>query len=114
MKQVTYAGTTFTTGTAIADALLALVEALGASGGSASVRFPALNSVGDVTAVDVVVGPASEVVAVTVPSTTPELVDDEIVAGFEQRVRNLSHPRAVASSESPVAVWDDGEVADFR
>jgi len=114
MKQVTYAGTTFTTGTDIADALLSLVEALGANGSSASVRLPAVGAGGDITDVDVVIGPASEVVAVTVQSTAPELVDAETVAGFEKRVRDLDRPRPVASSQEVVPGWDDDEVADFR
>lgn len=114
MKQVTYAGTTFTTGTAIADALLGLVEALGANGASASVHLPALGDDGEIRDVDIVVGPASEVVAMTVPSAQPELVDVETVAGFEKRVRELDHPRAVASSNDVAPVWDDDEVADFR
>ena len=106
MKQVTYAGTSFITGNAIADSLLTLVAALGATSGTAEVHVPALDDELRVTSVDLVIGPASEVVAVGIASTAPELIDDASVLDLETQARALSHPHPVASSADTDRVWD--------
>jgi hypothetical protein len=106
MKQVTYAGTSFVTGSAIADSLLALVAALGVTSGTASVKVPALDDNNDITSVDLVIGPASEVVAIGVTTSAPEIIDADIVRDLDDRVRALAHPRAVASSDDLDRVWD--------
>lgn len=106
MKQVTYAGTSFITGTAIADSLLAFVAALGVSRGTASVHVPALGDDEQITSVDLVVGPASEVVAIGVSTLGPELIDDATVLDLDERVRALSVPRASATTDSMVPIWE--------
>ncbi|GAB3605735.1 hypothetical protein GCM10027413_11440 [Conyzicola nivalis] len=105
MKQVTYAGTSFITGTAIADSLLSLVAALGASSDSASVHVPALDTDDEVGSVDLVIGPASEVVAVAFKTDVPELIDEAAVDSLDQQTRALSRPQAVASSHDMDRIW---------
>lgn len=106
MKQVTYAGTSFITGNAIADSLLALVAALGVSRETASVHIPALDDDERVTSVDLVIGPASEVVAVGVQTSAPELIDDAAVIDLDGRARALTVPQAVATSEQMPPIWE--------
>jgi len=106
MKQVTYAGTSFITGTAIADSLLALVAALGVSRETASVHVPAIGDDDKVTSVDLVIGPASEVVAIGIESSAPELIDDAAVLELDDRARALKVPQAVATSEQVPPIWE--------
>jgi len=106
MKQVTYAGTSFITGTAIADSLLALVAALGVSRETASVHVPALGDDLQITSVDLVVGPASEVVAIGVSTPGPELIDDAAVLDLDDRARALAVPRASATTEAMAPIWE--------
>jgi hypothetical protein len=105
MKQVTYAGTSFITGTAIADSLLSLVAALGASNDSASVHVPALDADDRLTSVDLVIGPASEVVAIAIQGKAPELIDESAVQFLDQQARALARPHAVASSHDMDSIW---------
>ena len=106
MKQVTYAGTSFITGTAIADSLLALVAALGVSRETASVNIPALDADERVTSVDLVIGPASEVVAIGITTAAPELIDDAAVLDLDDRARSLTVPQAVATTEQMPPIWE--------
>ena len=110
MKQVTYAGTSFITGNAIADSLLALVAALGVSRGTAAVQVPALDDNGEITSVDLVIGPASEVVAIAIATSSPELIDTDAVRELDDRVRALAQPQAVASSHDIERVWDSPDL----
>jgi hypothetical protein len=106
MKQVTYAGTSFITGTAIADSLLALVAALGVSRETAAVHVPALGDDESITSVDLVIGPASEVVAIGVETSAPELIDAAAVLDLDDRARALTIPQAKATSEQMPPIWE--------
>lgn len=106
MKRVTYAGTSFVTGTDIADSLLALVAALGVNSETAAVHVPAIDDNDQITSVDLVIGPSSEVVAMTIQSSASELVDVDVVNGFDERARSLAIPHAVASSEEMAPIWE--------
>jgi hypothetical protein len=118
MKQVTYAGTSFVTGSAVADALLALVSALGQSGETAEVQVPAITVTDGATSVDLVIGPASEVVAVLVTTDLPELIDTDVVRSLERQTRALASPKAVLSEQELPSDWDapdiDGPTAARR
>ena len=106
MKQVTYAGTSFVTGSAIADSLLALVAALGVSRETASVHVPAIGDDEQITSVDLVIGPASEVVAMAIETSTPELIDDVAIHDLDERTRALTVPQAVATSDLVSPIWE--------
>jgi hypothetical protein len=64
MKQVIYAGGTFLTSDAIAEALLHYAEELANHGRAASITVPAVGSEGEIE-VQVLVGPASQLMAET-------------------------------------------------
>jgi hypothetical protein len=99
MKQVTYAGSSFATGSAIADAIVRLTTALGSSQATASVTVPCFDAHGKRTTVDLVVGPASEVFAILIDSDVEELVDDAVVRELDARAEEAGPPHAVASRE---------------
>lgn len=109
MKQVTYAGKSFVTGSNIADAVVRLTAALGLSHETATVSIPAVDENGHRTTADLVLGPATEVLAIAVLSDFDEIVDQAIVAALDERVRLLAPPRAVASSTDMPRVAHLGE-----
>jgi len=115
MKQITYAGTSFVTGTDIADALLTLAAALGGSAATASVRVPALAGDNTVTTIDLVIGPASEIIASVVHPTVDELVDEAAVRDLNLKVDALSRPSAeVATTTDSLPVgWNSPDFGDL-
>jgi hypothetical protein len=106
MKRVTYAGTSFVTGTLLADSLLDLVAALGSHGATASVTLPSVDEDGRVASVDLVIGPSSEVIAVDSPERDPELVDDAALTSLEDHRAALSPPRAEVSGADIEPGWN--------
>ncbi|MCU1424274.1 MAG: hypothetical protein JWM51_565 [Microbacteriaceae bacterium] len=110
MKRVSYAGTSFITGSEIADALLGFVAALGLSGESARVNIPAVDFDSVPTIVDLVIGPSSEIVAIRLPTAGVELQDKEVVHDLEERARNLARPRGVASTADVGESWSRPDV----
>jgi len=115
MKQITYAGTSFVTGTDIADALLALAAALGGSAATASVRVPALAGDNTLTTVDLVIGPASEIVANAVQVAGDELVDEAAVRDLNLQAEALSRPvaEAATTTDSLSAGWNSPDLDDL-
>jgi hypothetical protein len=111
MKRVSYAGTSFVTGSEIAEALLAFIAALGLSGESAQVTIPALDLDSVPTTVDLVIGPASEIVALQLPVSGDELRDDAVVQYLHDRARDLARPRGVAATADDVSErWNQPDV----
>jgi hypothetical protein len=113
MKQVTYAGATFVTGTDIADALIVLATTLGTHGGAAAVRVPAVDDANGVRSLDIVFGSSTGLVAVELFPTIEELVDTECVAALAERSREISGPRVIPSSEAPPTGWSDPDLDDW-
>ena len=109
VKQITYAGATFVTGDAIAGALLDLVAELGSTVSTMNVEIPAYDGENpNVTMVDFVIGPSSEMVAIPVTSEHDELEDGDAVAGLRARAAslNIAHPIAVADDEDADRAFD--------
>lgn len=100
MKRVIYAGSEFLTGDEIASALLRYSAALAEVGEAETVTIPAVEDDGSVGSVDLLVGPASQIVAIPAGRGTTELVDAGIVAELEARTRRL-RPVAVMDPEPP-------------
>ena len=115
MKQITYAGMTFVTGTDIADALLSLVAALGDSATTASVRVPALDRDKAITTIDLVIGPSSEMVASLVDTTDDELLDPAAVSVLDSQTKSLWRPRATAATsvDSLPSGWNEPDLDDL-
>ena len=110
MKQITYAGKSFVTGTDLADAVMRLTAALGLSHETAGVTIPAMDENGHITTADLVLGPATEVLAIAIASDGEEIVDAQIVAGLDERTRVLAPARTVASTEPLPGSWSATEL----
>lgn len=112
MKRVTYAGTSFITGSEIADALLRLVAALGLSGQTASVHIPAHDDDAGRVSVDIVIGPTSEVLAVEIDNVGPELIDEEVVDLLTEQTRLLARPHAEPAEDDRPRGWSDQDATE--
>lgn len=87
MKRIRYAGGSFLTGDAIADALLDYATALARAGTADHVIVPGLGADEAPTSVDVVVGPASQLIAEHEESGAEEPHHEEFVADLRRRTR---------------------------
>ena len=89
MDRIHYAGDSILTGSAIARALLEYAQALAKVGTSATVDIPTRESDGSLGRSSLLVGPASQLIADAEESAYDEIVDDELVAHFEQETAKL-------------------------
>jgi hypothetical protein len=103
VKRILYAGSEIVTGDDIADALMRYSAALAEVGDAETVTIPAVIADGSVASVDMLVGPASQIVAMPTGAGEVELVDDAVIAELESRTRRL-RPVAVVDPEPPVEV----------
>ena len=110
MKQITYAGKSFVTGTDLADAVMRLTAALGLSHETAGVTIPAMDENGHITTADLVLGPATEVLAIAIDSDQEEIVDAEVVAQLDERTRRLEPTRTIASTDPIPGSWSVNEL----
>src|SRR5690606_32012646 len=87
MKRVSYAGGEFLTGDLIPDALLDYAAALARAGQADHVAAPGIGGDDRVTRFDLVVGPASQLIAESLEVAGEELEAEEFVAELELRGR---------------------------
>jgi hypothetical protein len=80
MKNIHYAGEVLMTGDAIADAVVQYAETLAKHGTSASIGIPVVTDSGVTTEANFLLGPASQLVAVTMDSDFADPQDDELIA----------------------------------
>jgi hypothetical protein len=101
MKRVSYAGVSFLTTDGVADALLRFVAALGLRHNAETVEIPAVGDRGDMVPVQLVIGPASELVSMPETSDMDEPDTSAVITSLNRRTDALSRPRAVAYEEQP-------------
>lgn len=87
MKRVSYSGQVFLTGDAVADALLEYAAVLARAGQADRVTVPGIGEGGRVTRFDLLVGPASQIIAEAVEHLNEDLVDEALIADLEVRGR---------------------------
>jgi hypothetical protein len=106
MKSVSYAGLTFSTADAIADALLLLAAALGQNERAETVEIPVVDDDGRPNSVQLVIGPASQFISRPFDSPYADPSDEELLDGLRRRIRSLDMPRAAAVSHSEFDRFD--------
>jgi hypothetical protein len=106
MKRITYAGETLVTSDEVADALTVLASALGTAQKSATVEIPVFDEDGSSEIASLVIGPASELVAVPLksPGTDPETTATvaklhEMKETLARRYRDLGPGKDVPDSD---------------
>lgn len=85
MRRITYAGTSLVTGNDLAESLLDYARALAAQGSSDTVFLPARTASGSVEQVEILIGPASQLVSEPADLEGPEVVDTDVVADLRRR-----------------------------
>lgn len=94
MKRVTYGGGSILTGDRIADALLDYAAALARAESADHLRVPAVGADGLPAVVDVVLGPASQLLAEAEGVAGGDLEDAAFVEELEHRARLAAAGRA--------------------
>jgi hypothetical protein len=107
MKRINYIGRDLLTGDRIADAIMEYATVLARRARADRVDIPVL--IDDrVSHVEVILGPASQLMVESVQDGREEPVDDALVADLEQRAGRLRDPRPMAVPEgSSVELSDD-------
>lgn len=86
MKRILYASAEFTTDDAVADALLEYASILAIVNSADVVTFPGLDSDGTVRQMQIVIGPASQLIAIET-DVTGELRAGDAAAEIRDRIR---------------------------
>lgn len=89
MDRITYAGDSILTGSAIAHALIDYAQALAQVGSSGTVRIPTLEEDGRIGHAEILVGPASQLVAVAVATDFEEVTEGGLVERLTQEAERL-------------------------
>lgn len=87
MKIIVYAGAELMTGDAIASALMEYCAALAQESAAETIEIPVVDAKGVVQSAIVLVGPASQIVAMHTDSEFADVIDDEVVRLLEERTR---------------------------
>ena len=108
MKVIHYGQDKLVTGDEIADALVRYAEFLAMAGLAATVDIPVLDADGNVVMASVLLGPASQIVALSEDTDASEVIDEELVADLAARTKKIGPAKATAT-ESP----EDQSLARF-
>jgi hypothetical protein len=110
MDQIQYAGNALVTGSKIAHAVLAYAQALASNGDSATVTIPVLHEHGSVVTAEILIGPASQLIAEPYESTSPELEDADVVERLNEATAKLQPARAIADNAGNYSAIDDDDL----
>lgn len=109
VKRIIYAGSEFLTGDDIAAALMRYSAALAEVGEAEMIAIPALADDGSVVSIELLVGPASQIVAMHGGTGSRELVDPDLVSDLDARARRL-RPVAVVDPDPRAGMDYDQDV----
>jgi hypothetical protein len=114
MRKIAYAGSVFYTGDELAEALLEYARALARHGIADTVFVPGRTAQGETDRVEVLIGPASQIVSEPVDLFGPELEDAELVARLRAQTADLAprkpaqEPAAESAAGGSGAAGTDG------
>ena len=106
MDQIQYAGNTLITGSDIAHAVLGYAQALASKGDSATITIPVLHDDGSVVPAELLIGPASQLIAEPYESDAPEIEDADVVGWLSDQRAKLQTPRAVSEPRADYSAVD--------
>ncbi|WP_431220857.1 hypothetical protein [Leifsonia xyli] len=104
MRRIVYAGTAFYTGDALAEALLEYARALARHDIADTVFVPGRTMQGDLDRIELLIGPASQIVSEPVDLVGAELEDADLVA----HLKGLTAQLAPHKPEAERAVGETG------
>lgn len=106
MKLIHYAGDELITGDAIADAVLDYAAALARNEGSVTLQIPVRFPDGRKSEATMLIGPASQLVALSSESDFEEIVDDELVASIRREITSMANARPQTVTPDNAEKWD--------
>jgi hypothetical protein len=109
LERISYAAGSILTGDRVAHAIVEYARALAKNGDSDSVRFPVLLASGDVGSAEMLIGPASQVLAVPEHTDHDEIIDEDFVEALGLKTQAIGMPRAVTESPDDL----EGYPSDF-
>ena len=112
MHRINYAGSSILTGTEIAHALLDYAQALAQADTSATVELPTIDGNGAIGRSEILVGPASQLIADAEDSSYNDLVDDALVARLRKTANDLRAHGVAAPTALTVSPDDFGASGD--
>ena len=107
MRRIVYAGGTLYTGDAIAEALLDYARALARNGTADTVFVPAHTAEGDPGSIELLIGPASQLVSEPVDLAGRELTDEALVGRLRSLTAALEPRRPEALPADELDLSDD-------
>lgn len=110
MKRIVYAGSELVTGDDIADALMDFGQALAEESTAENVEIPVIDGSGERAMASLLVGPASQIVALPAASPYPELVDEVAVQRLRARTAGLHHVVRAEEQDLGELPWTGDEV----
>jgi len=106
VKTVIYAGDSFVTGDAIADAVLRYSKVLAEAGAADTVTIPVLTGDGAREEATLLIGPSSQIVAETTDGDDEQIADAALVDDLNARAAAHEVPTGLPV-EAPTPAWDD-------
>jgi hypothetical protein len=104
VKTILFANTSLLTGDDIALAVLHYSGALAEAGLAETIEIPVIEPDGSPGTALLLVGPASQIVAVDAPSVHEELRDPDAVADLHRKTQTL-RPVALTEADPPDGTW---------
>ena len=108
MKVIHYGTDELVTGDRIADALVRYAQFLAVARLAATVDIPVIGSDGEVITASVLLGPASQIVALTKDTELKEIVDEVLVSDLMAKADKIGPAKAY-----PSASHEEGAAARF-
>ena len=110
MDQIRYAGNTLLTGTDIAHAVLAYAQALASNGDSATIAIPVQHDDGSVVKAEILIGPASQLIAEPYETSRPELEDADTLSRLSEATAKLQTPHPTPEAAVDYSAVDDNDL----
>ena len=106
MHQISYAGDTFVTSDRVADKVLEYARTLGQAGSDDTIHIPAVDDSGVIWQVQLLIGPASQLVARQVEGDERNLDEDGLLDDLDRRIASFAPPLRTAVTPDPDAPHD--------
>lgn len=112
MELMHYAGGELMTGDAIAKAILNYAKALAITDSSDEVEIPIRRDDGSLGTAQLLIGPASQLVAETITTNLEDVTDDELVEQLHRKAARLADARPIIDDD-PLTSDADFEMTDI-
>lgn len=100
MRRISYSDDGFVTTDAVAERLLEYAKLLGRTGSDDVVQVPAVGDDGEIVSVELLIGPASQLLAREVVAPEVDLGSDDLLAELDRRIAKAGPSRATAQQDA--------------